>query len=103
MTDGFAVDLTALVQASANVDTVLRNLGQQSVNDLNPGRDAIGHDRLTDRFGDFCARWDIGIMHLVTDGRAVADRLRASAQAYERVDHAVAGRFAGTGPDPAAP
>jgi hypothetical protein len=102
MADGFAVDLTALVEASSTVDVTVRVLAQQSVTDLNPGGGAIGHAHLTDRLANFCERWDIGIGHLGSDGRAIADRLRASAQAYERADHAAAGRFAGIGPDPAA-
>jgi hypothetical protein len=42
------------------------------VTDLDTGPSAIGQAHLADRFAVFCTRWNIGIGHLASDGRAIA-------------------------------
>jgi hypothetical protein len=107
MPDGFRVDLAALEDAAAGINMTLEDLGNARVDSLD-GRSAdYGHDHLASTVADFCDRWEIGVEHLATDGREVAQRLSQSVQDYRRVDTAAKDRMNGirqrsTGPDPAA-
>ena len=107
MADGFSVDLGALEDAATGVTATLNDLKSHGVDGLDGPAAAYGHDRLAATVKDFCDRWEIGVEHLATDGREVADRLTASVQDYLRVDKAAKGRMDGvfrqtSGPDPAA-
>ncbi|GIF24275.1 hypothetical protein BJ973_007755 [Actinoplanes tereljensis] len=107
MSDGFRVDLGALEDAAAGINTTLNDLKAKRIDDLD-GRGAdYGHDRLSETIADFCDRWELGVEHLATDGQEVASRLSHSVQAYLKVDLSAKGRMDGilqrqTGTDPAA-
>jgi hypothetical protein len=104
--DGFRIDLGALENAAAGVEQTLADLKAARVDSLD-GRPAdYGNSDLAGTVKDFCDRWEIGIDHLATDGREIAQRLNDSLRAYLAADKAAKGRmdgiFAGaTGPDPA--
>ena len=98
---GFKVDLGALVNASQGIDGVLYDVSNNKVSEIKIGKSSVGHDRLSSSLSDFCDRWDLGVANLAKDGQAVADRLRANVDAYEKTEHAVTGVFSGTGADPA--
>lgn len=107
MSDGFRVDFGALADAAAGINMTLEDLGRLRVDSLDGRSDAYGHEHLADTVADFCERWEIGVEHLATDGREVAQRLSQSVQDYRKVDTATANRMNGilqspTGPDPAA-
>jgi hypothetical protein len=107
MSDGFRVDLAALEDAAAGINMTLEDLGRARVDSLD-GRSAdYGNDHLADTVADFCDRWEIGVEHLATDGREVAQRLSQNVQDYRKVDASAKDRMHGilqrpTGPDPAA-
>jgi hypothetical protein len=107
MADGFRVDLTALEQAAAGVNTVLGQLKATKVADLGGASADYGHAGLADTVADFCDRWELGVEHLATDGQQVASRLSLSVLAYRRAEQASKQRVdqivqSATGPDPAA-
>lgn len=95
MADGFRVDLGALENAAAGVNTLLSDLRAQKVSDIGAASGDYGHDDLAQTVGDFCSRWEIGVEHLATDAQQVADRLSLSVQAYMQVDQAAKGMFDG--------
>ena len=101
VSDGFRVDLGALTRASDGIDGVLYDVGNNKVSDIKVGKSAVGHDRLASSISDFCDRWDRGVNNLAKDGQAVADRLRANVDAYDKTEKAITGIFSGRGPDPA--
>lgn len=84
--DGFKVDLGALEDAAKGVNTVLNDLHQKKVKDLDGDKSDFGHDDLAGTVADFCDRWEIGVEHLAKDGQEIADRLSQSVAAYLRVD-----------------
>jgi hypothetical protein len=105
MSDGFRVDLGALEDAAAGVNTMLSDLKAQKVSDIGAASGDYGHDGLAQTVGDFCGRWELGVEHLATDAQQVAGRLSLCVQAYLRVDQAAKGTFDGivqhsTGADP---
>jgi hypothetical protein len=108
VSDGFRVDLGALEDAAAGINTTLNDLKAARVDGLD-GRSAdYGHGDLADTVADFCDRWELGVEHLATDGQEVATRLSQSVQDYLEVDKSAKGRMDGilqrlSGPDPAAP
>ena len=107
MSDGFRVDLRALESAAAGVNQTLADLQEARMDALDGNAADYGHDHLAETVKDFCDRWEIGIEHLATDGREIAQRLTDSVEAYLAVDKAAKGRMDGiyqrpTGPDPAA-
>ena len=107
MSDGFRVDLGALESAAAGVNKTLVDLQAARVDALDGNAADYGHDHLAETIKDFCDRWEIGIEHLATDGREIAQRLTDSVKAYLAADKAAKGRMDGiyqsaTGPDPAA-
>jgi Excreted virulence factor EspC, type VII ESX diderm len=106
VSDGFRVDLGALESAAAGVNQTLADLQEARVDALDGNAADYGHDHLAETVKDFCDRWEIGIEHLATDGREIAQRLTDSVKAYLAVDKAAKGRMDGiyqspTGPDPA--
>lgn len=108
MAEGFRVDLGALKDAAAGINTTLNDLKARRIDDLDGRRADYGHDRLAETVADFCDRWELGVEHLATDGQEIASRLSRSVQAYLRVDDRATGRMDGilqqqTGDDPAAP
>jgi hypothetical protein len=107
VSEGFRVDLGALESAAAGVNETLADLRAARVDALDGNVADYGHDHLAETVKDFCDRWEIGIEHLATDGREVAQRLTDSVKAYLAVDKATKGRMDGiyqspTGPDAAA-
>ncbi len=107
MADGFQVDLSALGDAAAGINTTLNQLRAAKVDRLAGDESAYGHDHLADTIAEFCNRWEVGVEHLATDGQEVALRLSHSVQAYLQADAAAEGRMAGiygrtSGTDPAA-
>lgn len=106
MSDGFRVDLGALEDAAAGINTTLNDLKAKRVDDLDGRKGDYGHGHLADVVADFCDRWELGVEHLATDGQEVAGRLSQSVQDYLKVDQAAKGRMTGIlqggGPDPAA-
>jgi hypothetical protein len=107
MSDGFRVDLGALEDAAAGINTTLNDLRSTKIDGLDGRMADYGHDRLADTVADFCDRWELGVEHLATDGQEVAVRLSQSVQDYLGADQAAKGRLDGifqrqTGPDPAA-
>jgi hypothetical protein len=84
--DGFKVDLGALEDAAAGVNTVLDDLKAKKVADIGGRKADFGHDDLGDTVADFCSRWEIGVEHLAKDGQEVSDRLTKCVEAYLRVD-----------------
>ena len=106
MSDGFRVDLGALESAAAGVSRTLADLEAARVDSLDGDAAAYGHDHLAETVKDFCDRWEIGIEHLATDGREVAQRLNDCVRAYVAADRGAKGRMDGifqspAGPDPA--
>ncbi len=101
MVTGFRVDLGALTSASQGIDGVLYDVANNRVGGIKVDTSVAGHERLAESVAEFCDRWDRGVGNLAEDGRAVADRLRASVAAYVEVEHATAGVFDSPGPDPA--
>lgn len=101
MSDGFRVDLGALTDASQGIDGVLYDVDNYKIKEIKIDKSVAGHDRLASSISDFCDRWDRGVNNLVKDGQAVADRLRACVEAYDRMEKANTGIFSGSGPDPA--
>ncbi|MFI9387636.1 type VII secretion target [Kutzneria sp. NPDC052558] len=93
MADGFSVDLGALEDAAAGVNTTLVDLKAHKVSDLGGVKGDYGHDDLADTVADFCTRWELGVENLAKDGQEVATRLSQSVQAYLQVDQAAKGMF----------
>lgn len=107
MSDGFRIDLGALESAAAGINGTLADLKKAPIGSLDGNAADYGHGHLADTIKDFCDRWEIGIEHLASDGREVAQRLTDSVNAYLAADEAAKGRMDGiyqspTGPDPAA-
>ena len=107
MSDGFRVDLGALERATEGVNETLAGLQAARVDALDGKAADYGHDQLAETVEDFCDRWQIGVEHLASDGREVAQRLNDSLMSYLAADKAAKGRMDGiyqsaTGPDPAA-
>ena len=105
MTNGFRVDLGALENAAAGVNTLLSDMNARKVSDIGAPSADYGHDDLAQTVSDFCSRWELGVEHLATDGQQVAGRLSLSVQAYIQADQAAKGMFDGivqraTGTDP---
>ena len=103
--DGFRVDLGALEDAAAGINSTLYRLQNKKVSDVDGRHEGYGHGHLADVVSDFCDRWEIGVEHLAKDGQAIADQLSKSVQAYLRMDTAAKGRMDGilervTGEDP---
>jgi hypothetical protein len=107
VSDGFRVDLGGLERAAEGVNETLAGLKAARVDALDGDAADFGHDHLAETVKDFCDRWEIGVEHIATDGREVAQRLNDSVKAYLAADKAAKGRMDGiyqsaTGPDPAA-
>lgn len=102
MPEGYAVDLAALDAAARGIRTTVDQVS------VDPRLDhlgaAAGHDQLTHALGEFGVRWRSGVEALSEDGRAIADRLARTHEAYRASDAEAApgidGTLRGTGPDP---
>ncbi len=108
MGDGFSVDLTALSDAANGILDTMDQMATTRVEDLEPSSDQVGHDALADTLGQFCRRWDIGVVNLEKDVDAVVTQLAEVVRAYAGTDEAHAAGFRGvigrsTGDDPGAP
>jgi hypothetical protein len=105
--DGFQVDLGALEGAVEGINDTLAQLQAAPVDSLDGTAADYGHDDLADTVATFCDRWEIGIEHLATDARQIAQRLNDSLKAYLAADTTARGRMDGifgspAGPDPGA-
>jgi hypothetical protein len=107
MSDGFEVDLGALVQASEGVNGAMSDLQNNKVSDIGGSEADYGDDDLAGTVSDFCGRWEIGVEHLTNDAKEVANRLSLSAATYATAEKTVIAHLTGilqsrTGTDPAA-
>jgi hypothetical protein len=107
MSDGFTVDLTALVQASEGVNGAIADLRDNKVSDIGGQEADYGDDSLAAAVSGFCSRWEIGVQNLANDASQVASRLALSALAYARAERANVAMLHGIlqrrdGTDPAA-
>jgi hypothetical protein len=95
MSDGFRVDLGALEDAAAGINTTLNDLNAKKLNDLDGEQGDYGHDHLGETVADFCERWELGVEHLAKDGQEIAGRLSRSVQNYLQVDTSLKGEMDG--------
>jgi len=107
MSDGFEVDLAALVQASEGVNGAMSDLQNNKVSDIGGSEAEYGDDALAGTVSDFCGRWEIGVEHLTNDAQQVASRLTRSAATYAKAEKTVIVHLSGilrsrAGTDPAA-
>lgn len=102
----FHVDVGALKRAPDGIDGVLQDVRAQKVDGIDPGVDAVGHDKLAGSLSDFTDRWQRGVANLAKDGQEITARLRNSLAAYEKVERDTKQRLdsflEGTGRDPGA-
>ena len=84
MSDGFQVDLGALVQASEGVNGVISDLQNNKVSDIGGPNADYGDDDLAGIVSDFCGRWEIGVEQLTNDAKQVANRLCMSVATYAK-------------------
>lgn len=84
------VDLDALINAAVGVQTLMDELAEQDINDVDPDPIVVGHDGLADTLRDFCDRWDHGVFYLTKDGEELAKRLNETADEYLRIDLGIA-------------
>ena len=87
MSDGFEVDLTALVRAAEGVNGVIADMANNKVSNIGGAAANYGDDSLAGSVSDFCGRWEIGVEHLTNDARQISGRLILSALAYARAEH----------------
>lgn len=64
-----------------------------TIEDLPSTVSDVGDDELFAAFRDFCARWDLGLSHLVGDSAAMATRLADCSDAYLENEDAARGRY----------
>jgi len=107
MSGGFEVDLRALVEAAEGVNGTMIDLQNNKVSDVGGSAVDYGDGDLAGTVSDFCARWEIGVEHLVNDAQQVANRLYLSAAAYAKAERSNIASLAAilqsrTGTDPAA-
>src|ERR1035438_724526 len=107
MSDGFEVDLGALVQAAEGVNGAISDLQNNKVSDIGGAEADYGDDALGSTVSDFCGRWEIGVEHLTGDAKEVANRLSLSAAVYAKAEKTVIAHLTWilqnrTGTDPAA-
>lgn len=102
----FSVDLPALERAAAGVNEVLYEVSELDLTHLPTGSDVTGDSGLADTLGDFCSRWERGVMNLASDGKQIARRLGYAVYAYSAYEEANRnaatenGTVAGNTPDP---
>jgi hypothetical protein len=85
---GFEVDLHALVEAAEGVNGTMADLQNNKVSDIGGSAADYGDGDLAGTVSDFCARWEIGVQHLVNDAEQVANRLYLSAAAHAKAERA---------------
>lgn len=82
MADEFAVDPDALINAAAGVRSLMDELADKDVNDVDCEPVAVGHEGLAATLQEFCDRWDHGVFYLTRDGEELASQLNATADQY---------------------
>lgn len=107
MSNGFKVDITALVKAAEGVNGTIADISSDKVSGICGDQSSYGNGNLAGTCSDFCSRWQIGVQSLVTDVSQVATRLALSAVAYANAEKkniaAVSGILQSpSGTDPAA-
>jgi hypothetical protein len=107
MSDGFAVDIGALVDAAKGINGTIADLQNNKVSDIGGSQADYGDADLASTVADFCGRWEIGVQNLANDASQVASRLALSAAAYARAEQKnialISGILRSSGGDPAAP
>ena len=87
---GFRVELSALTDAAASIDGIVRELTAHPIEDLDGARAAVGHPRLAAAVDEFCDRWHAGVSAMAKDGGQIASRLEETVADYTRADNAAA-------------
>ncbi len=107
MADGYRVDVTGLQQAAFGVSETIDQVDELDLSKIDSDGMWIGHERLAKTLNDFYDRWQLGVEHLVKDGREIAGLLSDCVVAYIAVDDAArdqaTGVLQGTEPDPGIP
>jgi len=78
----FSVDLAALEDAAAGINSTINELRSHSVNQLEVTVAQSGHREFTDGVNTFSERWQLGVENLARDAQAIASRLSFSVQDY---------------------
>jgi thiamine biosynthesis lipoprotein ApbE len=86
MSDGFMVDIGALVKAAEGVNGAIVDLGDNKVSSIGGSAADYGNAALAGTVADFCSRWQVGVQNLTNDASQVASRLALSAVAYARAE-----------------
>jgi hypothetical protein len=107
MSEGFKVDLTALVKAAEGVNGTMVGLRDNKVSDIGGSTANYGNAALASAVSGFCSRWEIGVQNLTNDADQIASRLALSAVAYAKAEKTNVALAAGilqrrNGTDPAA-
>ncbi|MCL2652477.1 MAG: hypothetical protein FWD63_01640 [Propionibacteriaceae bacterium] len=102
---GFLVDLDALSDAANGIQATMDEMATLRVSDLTLSGDDLGNDQVTQAYGDFVVRWDLGVVNLEKDGDTIIVGLQRCASVYRGTDEAAAQDFRGVisraaGPDP---
>lgn len=75
----FSVRVDSVAAAGGAVRDAVRSAGAGELS-CDPG--AVGHGGLGAAAGECCARWQVGVSHLLSDAEGLAGRLAASAATY---------------------
>jgi hypothetical protein len=107
MSDGFQVNLTALLEAAEGVNGAIAAMASNKVSDIGAPQANYGNEKLAGTASDFCSRWETGVQNLTTDGCQFASRLALSAVAYAKAEKKNVSAISGimrrsNGTDPAA-
>jgi hypothetical protein len=78
----FSVDLDALENAAAGINSTINELQSNSVNQLEVTVEQSGHPEFADSLNAFSERWQQGVENLARDAQAIASRLSFSVQDY---------------------
>lgn len=98
MGEGFTVDSTELTTAGQAAQTLADTLRTQT-QDAFTGTAEFGHDRLQQAVSAFHARAQHGLTRFAAAGDSVANRLTATADAYQQTEQTGADRFNAIGGD----
>jgi len=65
---GFLVDLAALSDAASGIQPTMDEMATLRVSDMTLSSDDLGSDQVAQAYGDFVARWDLGVVNLRRTG-----------------------------------
>ena len=83
----FSVDLDALEEAAAGINSTMNELRSHSVSQVEVTCAQSGHQGFADSATTFSERWQLGVENLARDAQAIASRLSFSVQDYLRAEH----------------